>query len=234
MRISRREFVESSAVSLARWYLFRPRRLSGGDTRGEAEGDCAVLDLGADCELRESLQGYQEALETSPISVQEFRNWRQCTLVVVPAMTRMDSMLAGMLLNLLAGGRKVLLESGAGFTSGQDFEIHREMLSDVFGIGVQSPVDVWSRAADGMARACAPYVEYDWPFRTLVRDFSWVIPVLAAGADRIASAGSLPVAMKKRVGRGTLVFLGSPLGPALLAGDLEAREWVRSLATTLV
>jgi hypothetical protein len=39
----------------------------------------------------------------------------------------------------------------------------------------------------------------------------------------------MPVALKKRVGKGTLIFLGSPLGPALGASDLEARHWLQSV-----
>jgi hypothetical protein len=34
----------------------------------------------------------------------------------------------------------------------------------------------------------------------------------------------VPVALMRRVGRGTLLFLGSPLGPALWADDAEARR----------
>jgi hypothetical protein len=236
MRISRREFAESGAVSVAGWYLLGPSSLGRSDTRAPAAGDCAVLDLGVDCGLRESLRGFQEALRTNPISVPEMRNWGQCSLVVVPGMAARTRDLTAMrvLLDLLEAGTSVLLESGAGFSREEEFAIHRKMLSDAFGIGMQSPLDVWRRAADGVAPQVARYVEYDWPCRTLVRDFSRVIPVLAAGADRIASAGSLSVAMKKRVRKGTLVFLGSPLGPGLLAGDLEAREWVRSLATAFV
>lgn len=236
MRISRREFVESSAVSVAGWYLLGPSRLSGSDTRVAAEGDCVLLDLGVDCGLRESLRGYQEALETNPISVREMRSCRRYSLVVVPGLAArtMDLTAMRVLLDLLEAGTSVLLESGAGFSREKEFAIHREMLRDAFEVRVQSPVNVWSRAADGVGPQIARYVEYDWPCRTLVRDFSRLIPVEAERRELIASAGLLPVAAKKRVGKGMLVFLGSPLGPALLAGDLEAREWLRSLATTLL
>ena len=36
----------------------------------------------------------------------------------------------------------------------------------------------------------------------------------------------LPVALKRPSGRGRLMFLASPLGPALWAGDSEARGWL--------
>ena len=230
-RISRREFVEGSAWSVAGWSLLRPSGLGGGGTHAAAGSDCAVLDLGVDCSLRESLRGFQKALGTNPINVQEIWNRRPCSLTVVPGVARMDSRLARILLDLLEAGTSVLVESGAGFSSAREFGVHREMLNNAFGIGVESPVDVWSRLADGITPTCAPYVEYDWPCRTLVRDFSRMIPVVAERPDVIAWTGLLAVGMKKRVGKGTLVFLGSPLGPALLAGDPEAREWVRSVVT---
>jgi hypothetical protein len=36
----------------------------------------------------------------------------------------------------------------------------------------------------------------------------------------------LPVGLKRPWGRGKLIFLGSPLGPALWVGDLQARRWL--------
>src|SRR6266571_3700339 len=42
----------------------------------------------------------------------------------------------------------------------------------------------------------------------------------------IAWVDDLPVALKRPGGRGNLIFLGSPLGPALWAGDAEARRWL--------
>ena len=42
----------------------------------------------------------------------------------------------------------------------------------------------------------------------------------------IAWVDGLPVALKRPGGRGNLIFLGSPLGPALWAGDAQARRWL--------
>jgi len=50
--------------------------------------------------------------------------------------------------------------------------------------------------------------------------------------DNIAWAGELPVALKRRVGAGTLIYLGSPVGPALWAGDVEAKRWLHAVALT--
>jgi hypothetical protein len=70
-----------------------------------------------------------------------------------------------------------------------------------------------------------PYVDYTWPCRATVRDFSRVVPVEGPGKI-IARVDSMPVSLKRSSGRGTLIFLGSPLGPVLLAGDAEARRWL--------
>jgi hypothetical protein len=37
------------------------------------------------------------------------------------------------------------------------------------------------------------------------------------------------VGLARRIGRGRLVVLGSPLGPVLLGGDREAHEWLAAL-----
>jgi len=50
--------------------------------------------------------------------------------------------------------------------------------------------------------------------------------------DNIAWAGELPVALKRRVGAGTLIYLGSRGGPALWAGDVEAKRWLHAVALT--
>jgi hypothetical protein len=120
------------------------------------------------------------------------------------------------------------------------------MLHRHFDITVGHPVDLWAeKSADdtllrhGSARhsskkldshASFPYVTYLWPRETKVRDFSRVIPVSATNGDVIGKVGGLPVALKRRMAKGTLVFLGSPLGPALRAGDSEALSWLRLVA----
>jgi hypothetical protein len=93
------------------------------------------------------------------------------------------------------------------------------MLAGHFGIRIQPPVDLW-------ANGSAPYIDYRWPVRERVRDFSRVTPISAESGAIIGSAGDLPVAAR----RGRFIFLGSPIGPALLAGDREAHSWFSALA----
>jgi hypothetical protein len=119
------------------------------------------------------------------------------------------------------------------------------MLHRHFGIVVGPPVDLWAGYfADGAFRACrlrqhsnkrsnshasVPYVNYLWPREIDVRDFSRVIPVLASAGEVIGKVGALPVALRRCAAKGTLIFLGSPLGPALRAGDTEALSWLQTV-----
>lgn len=84
-------------------------------------------------------------------------------------------------------------------------------------------VPLWPRSATARG---IPYVSYSWPSAVHVRDFSRVVPLGSATPDIeiIARADGLPVAVRRRVGSGALVFLCSPLGPTLLTGDAESRR----------
>jgi hypothetical protein len=164
---------------------------------------------------------------------------------MVPGLGVIDPAIARTLSGLLQAGTNLLLESGAGFLRASEFTAHQKMLNQYFGITISSPVDLWPAAsADGAQftyrrgqpsrtkpknRESVPYVNYLWPQETNVRDFSRVIPVLADEGNVIGKVGALPVALKRGVANGTLIFLGSPMGPGLRAGDPEALSWLRSV-----
>ncbi len=139
--------------------------------------------------------------------------------LIVPAAKYVDSSTAHLILTYLHYGGTVILESGAAFG---DFRGQRDQLREYFQILVEPPVELWP--ARGL-----PYVEYTWPVSTKVRDFSRVIPLASQRGRVIAKVDDIPVALTQQVGSGTLVFLGSPLGPALLAGDAQARQWLDAL-----
>jgi len=113
-------------------------------------------------------------------------------------------------------GGWLIFESGAGFGG---FEAQREMIGRHFGLTIEPPLDLWA------AGETVPYIDFHWPIKTKVRDFSRVVPVSVEGAEIIGTAGGKPVAAR----RGTLIFLGSPIGPSLLAGDREAHLWFSEL-----
>jgi len=169
--------------------------------------------------LPESFHGYGSALPA------ERSGCDRCSLLIVPAVLTIP--LDGMqrIANALRNGATVIIESGGGFAGHLKFRQHRRFLREHLQIDVQSPVDLWK----GDARR-VPYIDYTWPHAAKVRDFSRVVPLGDQEGAVIAWAGDRPVGLRRQLERGTLVFLGSPLGPALWAGDAEARRWLLGLA----
>ena len=177
---------------------------------------CLVLPVPGECSLVESLNGYRSALAA--------QGWAGRETWIVPAVLDIPSRIAGMMVEALKRGTTVIVESGAGFAGHLHFRRHRRALRELLHVDVQAPVDLWS---DHPRTRGIPYVEYSWPYRTKVRDFSRVVPVADRG-DVIAWVDGLPVGLRRRCGQGTLIYLGSPLGPALWAGDAEAKRWLLS------
>jgi hypothetical protein len=75
-----------------------------------------------------------------------------------------------------------------------------------------------------------PYVDYVWPVRTKIREFAVTKLAPTPGDHVIATFLGAPVGLRRRVGNGTLVTLGSPLGPLFLSGDVDAARWFNALA----
>ena len=177
--------------------------------------------------LPESTAGYRAVL---PPPRCQFEPWEQtdpmthCSLVIMSSVFVLPEKLAERLWLCLQRGTTVIIESGAGFGSHLEFRKHRRSLREGLGLHVAAPVNLWSPPR------AIPYVDYTWPTRTLVRDFTRLIPPAEQPGEIIAWAGDLPVALRRRVGSGTLIYIGSPLGPALLMGDIQAKRWLYSVA----
>jgi len=75
-----------------------------------------------------------------------------------------------------------------------------------------------------------PYVDYHWPVRAKIREFAPSKLTPAPEDEIIATFLGQPVGLRRRVGEGTLVTLGSPLGPLFLSGDSDAARWFNALA----
>ena len=207
MDVTRREFIGQAAASVAIMALHRK------SLGRRAKPDRGVVVLAEHSRNPESLAGYQAALKSSPIGGDG--------LVILPAATTIPHATVRFVHDRLRRGATIIFESAAGFLSdgGDEFQRHRALLEEAFGIRIHSPVGLWP--GHGI-----PYVEYIWPRATLIRDYSRVVPVTARRGEVIAKANGLSVALRRRWGRGTLIFLGAPLGPALLFGDAEARQWL--------
>lgn len=171
-----------------------------------------VLDLGPDCVFRESVAGF--CATGVPVCL-GLGDRQECLFHVVAGAGELPEPVLRQLAAYVTGGGWVIFESAAGFGG---FDAQRGQLARHFGLRVDAPVR--------LAEDRAPYVDYRWPVALKVRDFSSVIPVATSEDEIIGTAGNLPVAAR----RGRFIFLGSPIGPALLAGDREAHAWFSALA----
>lgn len=204
MNLSRREFVAYTAAAIS---------IPAGERPPASHHHCLVLPVLGQCSLPESVVGYRSALAHVNTS-----------LLVIPAVLEMPQHLRSLISNRLQAGGTVLVESGAGFATDATFARHRRSLRDVLDIEVGAPVNLWAGVRG------APYIDYTWPHAAKIRDFSRAVLVADSAGDVVGRADGLPVALRRRRGSGTLIFLGSPLGPALWAGDAEARLWLSGLA----
>jgi len=174
----------------------------------------AVLDLQENCCLRESVAGYSAVLADVDRAARR-------SVLIVPAAGRIPERAIHRMVASMQAGGIVILESGAAFASEQVLRAHRDTLRESFAVRVSAPVRLWPRRT--------PYVDYTWPVATKVRDFSRAMPLDQPAGETIGFADGQPVALRRQVGRGTFIFLGSPLGPALWAGDREANRWLREV-----
>jgi hypothetical protein len=118
-------------------------------------------------------------------------------------------------------GRFVIFESGAAFADARAFAEQRAGLRAAFGLTIEDPTRLWSEGHR------PSYLDLVWPAPARIRDFSYAIVV--RGGEVVGSIGGRPVATIQRSGDGALLFLGSPVGPALWHADAEARAWLASV-----
>jgi hypothetical protein len=118
-------------------------------------------------------------------------------------------------------GRLVIFESASGFAEAGARREQRAGLREAFGLIIGHPVPVWGESGR------PSYLDLGWPVRARIRDFSFAVPV--RGGEVIGRLGALPVAALQRAGAGALLFLGSPVGPALWSRDPHAHAWLSSV-----
>ena len=245
--VSRRTFLSAATGAVATMLPLKTATgLLGDVVSGLEPPDCMLLDAQQQCTLPESLAGYESALTAGGVRFSKVSAGPlPCAkTIIVPACLALRPEVVQEIAAALKGGSRVVLESGAGFATRPVFAAHQEWLRNHWSVRVEAPVDLWSAVNDppenpqsrgrptirnsSFSRG-SPYVDFHWPFQTKVRDFSRVVPVSVLPEYVVASRGGWQVASKHTQGRGTLVFLGSPLGPALLTGDAEAHRWLRAV-----
>ena len=222
MEMNRREFLGTSAGAASILGVQIPRR---APPRAR-ELHWNVLPVRNQCSLRESGLGYRAALKDVARPA-----WDVCTLLIIPAVLDIPLETMQYIAKVIRRGSTVIIESGAGFTDHLNFRRHRRAMREYFQLDIHAPVDLWGEA-DQSGAPRVPYIDYTWPYPAKIRDFSRVVPVGDQRGEIIAWAGDLPVGLRRPLERGTLIYLGSPLGPVLRAGDAEARRWLHTIAST--
>ena len=248
MKVSRREFVNTAGCAVAASLCAIPSfAIVGGFASAKPKSHRTLLNLESNCAVPESLDGMRAALGNSHrcITASDLLSSDPGNNLVVAAAGSAKPETFSAVAALLARGATVLWESGAAFLSSADFAQQQALTKQHFGISIGEPVAIWPQmksrksktgaAAQGARSIRAigheqiPYIAYRWPQEVHVRDFSRVLPLSAASGHTIANWRNVHVALNTKVGMGTLVFLGSPLGPALQAGDPEAHRIFQSM-----
>jgi len=206
VKLTRRSFLAVTGAS--------PFALTRGVCLGR-EG-CLVLGSGARG-LSESAAGYLQS--SGHASSRTPMTPGRAAAVVAPAAI-IDRSSSRRLRDAAWSGQSVLVELGLAFVDDTEAGVQRSLLADAFDVGVREVVHLWHEG-----RSRVPYVRYDWPVAAWVRDYSRAVVLDGAGWRVIAAIEGRPVAVRRRVGRGAVTILGSPLGPALRAGDREAVTW---------
>jgi hypothetical protein len=202
MRVSRRMFlsVAAAAPALPHSRVLDPPR-------------CSLPDLGSACTLKEPLAGFQMALRQLG-SVQSDAP----THLILAGVGSFDETIVAVVHEQLGRGGTVLLECGFGFAEQADFAGRCLQLDRGLGIAASGLADRGS--------AYFPYIEYSWPVRVKIREFRPVSLKPARGDEVIGTFGGSPAALRRRVRGGTLVAIGSPIGPVFLTGDPDAWRWL--------
>lgn len=228
MRISRRTFIGLAAGLSAGLVESRGNVGALAARHRERLQGCTLLDLGDRCGLAESRVGFAKALAAASVPFERvpLGNPIDAGTIIVPAVALANGNLGRALRESLDRGATVLFESGAAFLPPREFEVEQRWVQTHFGLTLHPPLNLWESAHDF---GPVPYLDYTWPVETKIRDFSRVLPLSGPDGEVVARHGKVPVAVRQRFGCGTLIFLGSPLGPHLLAGDPQAHQWLREV-----
>lgn len=232
MPISRREFLGCAAGVSAAGIAAANGLGSFSPEVAPQRSGCVVVDPGPACPLRESAAGFAAALSKLSVSHRHQTSLEALApahIMFVPAAVSTEPSAVTKLKSYIEGGSVVVYETGTAFLRPEEFVIHKRVIRSVFGVSLHDPVRLWD-SADSFKQS--PYVDYHWPVVTKVRDFSRVVPISDEQGETIAWFEKIPVAVQRRMGKGRLIFLGSPLGPHLLSADREAVGWLSAICSS--
>jgi hypothetical protein len=211
--MKRRELIQCTIGMACLWPQFNQANLEEHVVRllPAAKGDLAG---------KESECGFAQALDrllpTHP---------RLGRAVIVPSASALEGIALSSLVREAQLGATVLIDLADGFASRSATARTRRNLEHHLGIEIADPVAYRTR----------DYIVYRWPLPVLVRHFTRISHVKPGQNMPVAYLGTDSIAVRKEIGRGSVVIIGSTLGSLLLAGDEQAHQILaRLLATTAV
>jgi hypothetical protein len=146
------------------------------------------------------------------------------SILVLPGAKRLSLARALALRREIEAGSSVLIECGLAFSKASEIEDQRRVLHHAFGIQLARPID--------SADPHRPYVAFA-PGH-LVRSFGLTFPVFSNYGEPLAYFDERPVALKTRLGKGSVVFLGAMLGPHVQASDPDGRFAAQNILKNLI
>jgi hypothetical protein len=175
------------------------------------------IDTESHCLSEESASGYQllmnEGLRIGPSN----------TLLIAPAARELTLGRCRRLLELVEHGAWLLLEAGVCFSCSSDAASQAVLVQKVFGILPLPPIVIGREAV-------THYVDFSWPASQLVRAFHAVVPVAPGDHQVIARFQGYEACVRKPIAKGGIVYLGTMLGPGLLAGEREVGQLFHELS----
>lgn len=182
-------------------------------------------------QIRSGIRFYQESHALAEESARGFRSFFQGrgsansqSMIIAPAIRSIRPKACAGLLEDVQRGAWLLLESGVCFSSGEECFRQARILQQVFGLEIQLPI----RIAD-LSSASNSYVNYVKPLAKLVRGFHAVTPVRCLENEILARFHGHAVCATRTIDKGRLIYLGSMLGPGLMAEEREAWELAECL-----
>jgi hypothetical protein len=139
--------------------------------------------------------------------------------IIAPAVRNLRQEIGAVLLEHVRRGAWLLFESGVCFSSDQEHSLQARTLKQAFGLEILPSL----RVVD-IPKASSKYVNYAKPLATSVRSFHAVTPIQCPPSNAIAYFHEHIVGATRAIGKGRLVYLGSMLGPGLLAEEYEAQQ----------
>ena len=178
---------------------------------------------------QESASGFRLLLQGQQSGTRSARAAsHQQVLVIAPGIRCLTGAQAWELKRRAKGGSWLILETGVAFSSNEGAGQQADLLASVFAIKL---LPALARSRTGSNKSS--YVCYSWPLQKMVRTFEAATPLLCQPHESIASFDGQTVCAWKTIGAGGIVYLGSMLGPGLLAREREAHEVGASLLRSL-